>query len=76
MTIKTSHPSTWEVVHYSLYLIPKMHESTMNNLSSYKELIAYILKATLKAPKSYTMQVIWVECSNQCQCIKRITKGQ
>ena len=41
-----------------------------------KEPMTCIFCATLNAPKSHTMQVIWVEWSNQCSCIKGIARGQ
>ena len=62
--------------HYSLYWIAQIHELSIDNLFTYKEPMTCILCATPNASKLCTMQEIWVECSNQCQCIERITRGQ
>ena len=48
--VKTSHPSNYEVVHCNLYWIVQIHELIVNNLSSYKEPMPYILCATLMHP--------------------------
>ena len=48
----------------------------MKNLSSCKKPMIFIFYTTPNAPKSFTMQIIWVECLNQCQCVKRILRGQ
>ena len=63
-----------EEVYYSLYQIAQIHESTMDNLSTYKEPMTCIFCATPKAPKSCAMQEIWIECSIQYQYTKRTTK--
>ena len=60
------------MMHYSLYWIVQIHESNVDNLSTYKKLMTYIFGATPNALKSYTMSEIWVECSNQCQYTKKI----
>ena len=56
---KTSHPFNLEVVRYSLRWIAQIHESTVDYSSYYKELMTWIIYATLNAPKSCTMQVTW-----------------
>ena len=42
-------------MHYSLYWIVWIYEPIMNNLSTYKELITYIFRATPNAHKSCAM---------------------
>ena len=68
-TTKASYPSNQKVVHYDFYLIAQIHESIVNNLSTYKE------------PMTCIFQVIYnvrdmVDCSNQCQYTKRIARRQ
>ena len=63
-------------MHYNLYWIAQIHEPIMNNLSFCKEPMTCIFCSILDALKSCTMKMIWVEWSNQYQCIKGITRGQ
>ena len=54
----------------NLRWIFQTYEPIVNNSSFCKESMILILYTTPIALKSCTMQVIWVECLNQCQCIK------
>ena len=48
---KTSHLFNQKVVNYSIYWIVQIHELTVDNLSTYKELMTYFLCATPNTPQ-------------------------
>ena len=53
---KKSHPLNYNVVHYNLKWIAWIHELVVNNSFTYKELMAWIFRATPNAPKLCMMQ--------------------